>query len=355
VRAILGLAGVFVTLAALPAADPPSARLSHTPVTWEKAGAFLGEAPAQFPKAAGVEVTAAPGLLKTPFKAQFKNEPFWAALQAAADATKSRIALSGGGRKAELVPLGNSRERAATSGAFRVVAQQVVGRALLAEGLTTHEVQLLVHWEPRLRVYRIDTTPKISAATDVPGSKIAADAGGAQVLPTDSTSEMRVRLTGLARDSEKLTTLAGTFKVTAAERLMEFAFAGDAKLPVTEKQAGVSATLKRVQKQGDTWEIAVEVLYPEGQPAFESFQGEWWLRDNRLTLVSPAGKPFAIDNYEVPSPDVARPLVVVHRFEEDAAKGLTAPTAKGWKVVYTAPSPLAEATIPFELKDVPLP
>lgn len=352
-RAFLGLMGVFATLAVLPAAEPHP--LSPTSVTWEEPGGFLGKVKDSFPKATGVEVSVAPGLLKSPFPAKLKDEPFWKALQSAADATKSRIVLSGGGRKAELVPLGKSRERAATSGAFRVVAQQVVGRALLAEGITTHEVQLLVHWEPRLRVYRIDTAPKISVVTDVPGSKVVAESGGAQVLPSDATSEMRARLTGLTRDSEKLVTLAGTFGVTAADRLLEFAFDGDAKLPVELKQGGVSAVLKRVEKRDDTWEIAIEVTYPEGQPTFESFQGEWWLRDNRLTVRSDKGQPFVIGDYEIPSPDSARPLVVVHRFKENAAKGLGDPTRPKWKIVYETPSPLAEATIPFELKDVPLP
>lgn len=352
-RAILGLAGVLAALAALPAADPPPRPLDPTRVTADVA--FLG-AVTQFPKSAGVEVTVAPALAKTPFKAQLKNEPFWTALQSAADATQSRISLSSGGRKAELVPLGKSRERAATSGAFRVVAQQVVGRALLAEGITTHDVQLLMHWEPRVRVYRIDTAPTVTKVVDVPGSKIAAESGGTQVLPSDATSEMRVKLTGLTRDSEKLTTLAGTFTVTAAERLLEFAYDGNSKLPVSDRKDGVSTTLKRIEKRDDTWEIAVEVLYPEGQPAFESFQGEWWLRDNRLTLVhTPTGKKFVIDDYEIPSPDTARPLVVVHRFKEDMAKGLTAPTAAGWKVVYETPSPLAEVKIPFELTDIILP
>lgn len=352
-RAIFGLAGVFATLAALPAADPPG-RISPTPVTANVS--FLG-AVVLFPKSAGVEVAVAPAFAETRLNAplKLKNEPFWTALQSAADATKSRISLSSGGRKAELVPLGKSRERAATSGAFRVVAQQVVGRALLTEGTTAYEVQLLVHWEPRLRVYRIDTTPVVSKVSDLPGSKITADGGGAQVLPTDSTSEMRVRLTGLTRDSEKLTALAGTFTVTAADKLLEFAFDGGSKLPATKKEAGVSATLKRVEKRDDTWEIALEVLYPDGQPAFESFQGEWWLRDNRLSLISPAGKKFVIDDYEIPSPDSARPLVVVHRFKEDAAKGLTSPTAPGWKVVYETPSPLVEAKVPFELTDIALP
>ena len=347
-------------LAALPAAEPAHP-LAPTAVTWEKSGAFLGEVPGAFPKHTGAELSVAPGVQKTKLNARLKDEPFWTALQKVADETKTRLALSSGGRKAELVPRGNSRESAATSGAFRVVSQQVVGRALLADGVTTHEVQLLVHWEPRLRVYRIDTTPRVSKVTDVPGSKIVAENSDGRLLPTDATSEMRVRLTGLTRDSEKIVALAGTFRATAADKLLEFAFDPTGKLPAPgvlpkgEKTAGVTATLQRVQKKDGTWEIAVAVTYPEGQPVFESFQGEWWLRDNRLTLRSPAGKTFVIDDYEIPSPDNPRPLVVVHRFKEDAAKGLTDPTKPGWSVVYETPSPLADVKVPFELADVPLP
>ena len=54
-------------------------------------------------------------------------------------------------------------------------------------------------------------------------------------------------------------------------------------------------------------------------------------------------------------PDSPRPLRVVHRFKEDAVKGLGDPTAKGWTIVYETPAPLVEVKVPFELKDIPLP
>ena len=128
------------------------------------------------------------------------------------------------------------------------------------------------------------------------------------------------------------------FTVTAAEKMLTFAFAAPGgKLPAEQKQGDVTAALKRVQKKGDTWEIAVDVTYPPNQPVFESFQGEWWLRDNKLTLRSPAGKTFVIDDYEIPMPDSSRPLRVVYRFKEDAAKGLDNPTKKGWSIVYETP------------------
>ena len=46
---------------------------------------------------------------------------------------------------------------------------------------------------------------------------------------------------------------------------------------------------------------------------------------------------------------------MIHRFKEDAAKGLGNPTVKGWSIVYETPAPLADVKVPFELKDIPLP
>lgn len=346
---VLAVTGILLTaLATLPAADPPS----PTKVTHEK-GAVLGEAADALAKQSGVPVAVAPARLKAKCDVRFKGEPFWGALQKTADASDSRIALSDGGRKVELVPKGASREVAATSGAFRVVAQSVVGRALLDQGVTVHEVNLLVHWEPRVRVYRIDTAPLVTAVSDGIGSKVTADDGSSKALPTNATSEMRVRLNGLTRKSERIATLGGVFTVTAADKLLSFAFAAPGgKLPAAQKADDVSAALKRVERKDGSWEVEVEVTYPPGQPLFESFQGEWWLRDNRLQLVDATGKAVAVDDYEVLG---TSPLVVLHRYKENAGAGFGNPTQNGWKLVYETPAPLAEVKVPFELKGIPLP
>lgn len=354
-RTLVATAIILGAAVALPAADPPRP-LGPTAVTYEK-GTVLGEAADALAKQSGIPITVVPAAMqKAKCDVRFKDVPFWEALQTSADTANARIILADGGRKVELAPRGASQEVAATSGAFRVVAQQVTGRALLDQGITFHEVSLLVHWEPRLRVYRIDTAPRISSATDAAGSKLTAEGRSAQVLPANATSEMRVRLSGLTRKSERITALAGEFTVTAADKLLNFAFAvPGGKLPAAQTQGGVTASLTRVQKKGDSWEVAVEVNYPKGQPLFESFQGEWWLRDNRLLLVSPQGKAVAVDDYEIPAPDRATPLVVVHRFKENAGAGFGNPTAPGWKLVYETPAPLAEVKVPFALKDIPLP
>jgi len=336
------------------AAQPPARPLAPTSVSFAKPGAVLGEVCAELSKAAGVPIEVPPALLKAKCGATFTAAPFWEALDSAARASDARVVLSNGGRGAQLAPRGKARDVSATSGAFRVVAQSVTGRALLELGTTVHEVQLLAHWEPRLRVYRIDTAPKVSEALDANGVKLEAATGGGEVLPTDATSELRVRLSGLTRGSERIKALAGTFKVVAAEQLVALDFDASAKLPAKDEKGGLTAVLKRFEKKDDEWEVEIDVTYPEGQPTFQSFQGEWWLRDNRLVLRDPNGKAHALRDFEVPSPDF-RPLSVVYRFKEDKAAGLVNPTAKGWRAVYETPGPLREVTVPFELKDVPIP
>ena len=343
-------------LSLLPAADPPKPALAPTPVTWNKSGKVLGEVCVGLSEQSKIPISVAPTALKTQCPVAFDRVPFWEALQASADKTRTRIALSEGGQKVELVPRGASQEIAATNGAFRVIVQQVVGRTLLELGATFHDVGLLVHWEPRVRVYRIDTAPRITKITDPTGGRVTAEDGSAKTLPTNSTSEMKVRLNGLTRKSEQLTALAGEFTVTAADRLLAFAFdVPDGKLPDAKKQDGVTAALKRVQKVKDSWEIVVEVNYPAGQPVFQSFEGDWWLRDNRLLLRAPDGKTVTIDDYEIPERERATPLVITHRYKEDPKNGFSAPTTKGWKLVYETPAPLVEFKVPFELKGIPLP
>ncbi|MDY3562498.1 hypothetical protein R5W23_003964 [Gemmata sp. JC673] len=346
--------GALVTLAR---AEPsPRSAPVPTAVTFARAGASLGEVGGELSKQSGVPIAVAPALLKIKCGATFDKAPFWSALQQSADTSGARIVVREGGARVELQPRGGSKEVVATSGPFRVVAQGVTGRALLDAGATFHEVTLLVHWEPRLKVYRIDTTPRVRALTDDRGSKLRDAGGSAQVLPSGATAEMKVRIEGVPRKAERLTALAGAFHATVAERLLEFKFeAPGGTLPPPQKLGGVTGALKKLQKKGNTWEVVLELDYPPGVPVFQSFEGQPWLRDNRLRLRSPDGNFVTIDEYEIPQPDQTSPLRVIHRFDENAKAGFGNPTGKGWALVYETPAPLADVAVPFELKDIPLP
>jgi hypothetical protein len=228
-----------------------------------------------------------------------------------------------------------------------------------------------------------------------------------------------VRLSGLTRESRKIATLDGYFTVTASAKMLSFRFPDlAAKTPVTltwfkltdqsletlrnknlpegvlsrltplkdkelqrinleselarllsadEKDKflnlivnhavtlhsleSVTPVLKRFAKDENTWEAELELTYPPTVPAFESFES--WTTENRARLVSPEGKSFTPNEYATSA--VGAKVSATYYFKEDPAKGLVSPTAKGWALVYDAPTTPIEFPVPFELKDIPLP
>jgi hypothetical protein len=281
------------------------------------------------------------------FAVAFDNVPFWTALER----TGQRIVLRDNGRRISLEPLGPIREVSSVHGAFRTVAKQVTARLNLETGTSVYDVQLEAHWEPRFSVFRVDSVPTISRATDDRGTVLSASQTRVRTQPTGATHTLPVRLNGLTRDSRRVATLEGHFTVIAAEKMLAFVFADlTAKQPVAAApKEGVTVVLKRIEKDEKTWECEIELKYPPGGPQFESFEADAWLSENTLRLVSPdASKSFVPDDYEI------RGTTLIYRFKEDAAKGLINPTAKGWSIVCETPSPLLEYRVPFTLKDIPL-
>lgn len=160
------------------AGDPPKPGVPPRLVTLEQTDSTLKDVLAALTKQTGLPVAYPEAAGRQPCDAVFNGKPFWYALELVADQTGQRIALSGDGGTVALVPRGKSREVSRVSGPFRVVARQVVGRALLDEGTTAHEVRLDVHWEPRFPVFRIDSAPTITEARDDRGTALAAPPGG---------------------------------------------------------------------------------------------------------------------------------------------------------------------------------
>jgi hypothetical protein len=163
-----------------------------------------------------------------------------------------------------------------------------------------------------------------------------------------------IRLSGAAREATEIAALAGKFRVTASEKMLSFRFDKlAAKAPTAAPTRDkVEAVLSGFAKDEDTWTAEIELTYPPEIPEFESF--ETWAAGNRIRLVAPDGsKTFEPTSYAVNA--VGRKVAGTYYFKEDAAKGLANPAAKGWSLVYEAPSTPVEFTVPFELKDIPLP
>ncbi len=327
--------------------------LKPTAITFKKENATLGEVATELSKSpAGLSVKVEPPeVAKAKFNAALDGVPLWDALESAADQTKTKLVLRDGGRSIHLEPRPAAREISAASGAFRIVPRSVTGRLLLDQGQTFHDVELDVHWEPRVPVFRIDSQPRITKAEDDRGTALKVEGGGSRHYPTTPLTDMKLRLTGLTRESKKIAVIEGEFRATAAEKMLSVPFKNlTAKLPITQTDAGVTVILRSFEKIGGTWDAVLELTYPEGHPSFESFEEQKWLRDNRLRLQDNTGSWYDPDNDDVTAS--GRRVSATYRFKLLAN---ARPLEKGWSLVCETPGPMVELKVPFVLKNIPLP
>jgi hypothetical protein len=351
-RACLFLCAIL--LASFAAAQPKQPAVKPTVVTYQKQDAVLGEVAAELSKSrAGVAVTVEGAAMKAKCPVALSGTPFWEVLEQVAAKTQTRLAVRDDGSAVVLAPLGNKPPTISSVwGPFRVVAREVTGRALLEEGTVAHTVHLTAHWEPRMPVYRIDNHPKVTEAKDDRGRNLTVSPRASRDHPVGSMHDKLTveQITGLTRDSKRIAVLSGEFRVVVAERMLAVPFGNLAgKFPVEQTVGGVKVTLKRFEKEDDVWHAELALEYPTNHPEFESFEAQKWLRDTRLQLVSPAAKPIDPASQESGLP-LGRFAEVTYRF-----KVAGDPRGKGWSLVCHTPGPLAEVTVPFTLKDIPIP
>lgn len=347
--------GTFLAIiAALAAVSAPAQEAETVPFpAWRVTSAkgTVGGAAGELTKLTGVPVVvpadaagrAAPAL---------KDVPFWEALDRLAAAAGLRVSLRDAGRAVELLPKGNSREVASTAGPFRVVAKQVVGRALLAEGLTVYDVHLDLQWERRYPVFRVDSYPHVTRAADDRGVALQAQTAGGKTQPTGAMHSASVKLGGITREAKRVGVLKGYFSVVASEKLLDFRFDLAAKKAAPAAKEGVTAALVGWMRDGNTWVADVELTYPPTLPEFESFEAAALVSANEVRLVGPGGKSFAPESRA--EDVVGRRVRATYYFPADGAKGPAA-VGPGWALVLDAASTPAEFRVPFELRDVTLP
>jgi hypothetical protein len=340
------LAGLTV-LATFGAAPPTGPVVPPKTITLSKPEATPGDVLAEIRKQTALTVEA-PGLGESSGPIQYDKAPFWTVVEQLAERTSSRIALGKQGREITLVKRNGPPVPSSVDGPFRVAVRQVQCRKDLESGKSVTEITLDIHWEPRFPVFRIDSEPTITAATDDRGRRLTPLTAKVRTPPGGFVYTSTVRIEGVPREAKRLTHLAGTFTVTASERMLPFAFDLGGKTPVTPpEQEGVTARLRRFEKLDDRWEAELELTYPPGQPEFESFES--WVTENRARLVGPdRSKALDPTDYDIPERD--RRVVAVYRFPANA---FTNP--RGWTLTYETPAPLVEFPVRFELKDILLP
>lgn len=335
-RAIRLTATLFLltALAVAAAEDPPPGRKVTLP-----AGPLTpAEAAAAIRKQAGTDVDVS-ALDSKPVAVDAKDVGAWQAVERLAEATDSRVVLAGG--KVALRP-GKAKSPSSVSGPFRFGVREVLVRGDPEAGTSHYTVLLDAAWEPWLLAYRIDTAPKITAATDDTGKALGVGAGGSRTFTAGNAAPLTVRPEGLTRAAKSIS-LRGSILVTVADELLTFQFDAAGKPGAAPAQKGVEVTATRFGPDGNDWVAEVSMRYPKGSAVWESHEF-YWARNNVLELVPPKGDPIPATASEFGEGSV--------RY---AFKNLGKRVGPGWAFQYRTPGPMREVTVPFELKGVPLP
>ena len=329
-----------IVAALIPAAEPT--RIPPKLVSLNQPNGTLVEALTAFNRQTGIPIAPPADAGMTPCPLTFNDVPVWDALQRVADKTGTRVEPRDRGRSVALVKRTGPNTITSTDGPFRCVVRQVRSVLDFDTGKAITELTLDIHWEPRVTVFRSDAEPTISAAADDRGSKITAGTSRGKTPPDGATYSTTVRLDGVPRGATKITQINGTFTVTVADRMLGFRFPLADKLPASQDRDGVRATLTRAGRVDNRFEVEVSLVYPPGQPEFESFES--FVTGNRATLVA-GNKSWPSSDPEIVGD--GRRVTAVYRFPPDTPAAAT--------FEYTTPAPLVEYPVRFEFRDIPLP
>ncbi|HKB01034.1 MAG TPA: hypothetical protein VKD90_02390 [Gemmataceae bacterium] len=287
----------------------------------------------------GIAVDASALPADKPVSANYFQVDFWKALERFADETNSRIVTTGG--KIALRP-GKSHSPSHVRGPLRFTVRETSARGDLEAGTSTYDITLEVAWEPWLNTYRIDTSPKITEAKDDTGKVLSVGPAGPRTFTANHSAPLAVRPMGLTREAKKLT-LKGSITVTIADELLTFEFNATGKPGPAAAQKGVVVEATKFGPDGNDWVAEVQMRYPDTGVTWESHEF-YWARHNVMRLIPPKGNPIVADSVD---------------FGEGAVRYVFKNRAKqvgaGWKFDYRTPGPMREITVPFELKDIPLP
>ncbi len=341
----------LIALSIVTAKNPQTPELPPMRVHRSFDGVPLATAAAAIVQGSGLQIEVDPAVAETTCSATFDQLPLWQALEQLAATQRLRLLPAVDGRRIRLLPRGQGQPISTTSGPFRIAVQSVTARLLPEEGTHVYDLELLVHWEPRYPVYRIDAAPRWRRIVDDQGQQPTAEQPQVRQYPSAAAATLTSRLRGLRRAATTLAELDGECTATAAERLLSPTFTElFVSQPVTKSEAGITLRWHGLRRN-DTlrrWEATVEMTYPPDHPQFDSFEESKWLRDVHAQLVSPQGVTTKSDQDEVYAS--GRQVQAVFRWTDDVS-----PQAKGWSVVCVIPSPLREYRIPFRLRNVPLP
>ncbi|AGA30860.1 hypothetical protein [Singulisphaera acidiphila] len=268
-------------------------------------------------------------------------------------------------RKAELTPnfytgdgsiglmagIPPSTYRVLYSGPFRITLRQIGALRDFQADTTTANVQLEVAWEPRLRPMLLALKADQLAIIDDMGKtvepQVMAESTDVPLRPDNPVAELNINLDAPDRAAKKLASLKVKADVTIPAGLKTFRFPSLAAENVTKKEGEIAVTLEGTEIDEQVWKVNVELSYPSGGAAFESYrQG---LFNNRLWLQKADGSRFEHNGGFSNTAAEGDKLGFEYLFVDAPGK------PADYQLVYETPSKVLTIPLEFEFKDVPLP
>ncbi len=321
----------------------------------------LSQALAEIQKQTGNTIAAPPQPAGVPavdpeIKADFDKTPFWTALDQVLDQVQLSIYPYGQPGALQLVPRGPHDlprvGRAVVVGPLRIEPTRV--NAVRDLRSTTPSVLLVtqeVAWEPRLQPIAVKQRMAALKAADSTGAAVAVDDPQAEkeALPRPGSSalEMDVALAMPAAGVKEIAALKGSLRVMMLGKVEAFSFDNLLKGKQQKRIAAATVAIGEVRKNGDAWEVNVQLHYDEAGDALESHRN--WALANKAYLNGNDGKPIEPDSMET-TMRTPKELGVGYIFALDKNQ-----SPEKMSFVYETPGLIVTKDFAFELKGIKLP
>ncbi len=306
-------------------------------------------------KIVGPQDPAGAGMPDPPLKVDFKQTPFWQALDQVLDQAGLSAYPFGEQKAIVLQPRlpGQTLRSSGSSyrGPFRFEAVQVDAKRDLRNPVNKAlAVTLEAAWEPRLAPIVLEEPLKKVVALDDGGRPMPVV--GAEAKPeVDITPESMAKLLTVPlalppRDVRRISRLAGTIEAILPGKVETFRFKDLEKAKdVEQRMADVTVVLDEVRKNNQNWELRIRVRFDDAGEALQSHRN--WIFENEAFLEGRDGKPVAYSAYET-TMQSQREVGVAYLFNIDAP-------LNAYTFIYKTPGMILNAELEYELKEIPLP
>ena len=286
---------------------------------------------------------------------EFQDTPFWEALDSVLDQAGLTVYPYGEQRAIYIVarPEGQAsrRARAQYVGPLRIEPILVrTERDLRSTTAPLLQITNEIAWEPRVRPVLFEQPMSAVRAQASSGEALVLDAPKATPeIPVEGeriAANLIYAFRAPPREVDSIALFEASLRGVLPGKVATFRFDAPADTRgASQRIGGATVTLEQVRRSGEFWEIAVRVRFDDAGPALQSHRG--WIFKNPAFLQAKDGTRTDYDHFET-TRQTENEIGLSYLF--DVAGPIDA-----FSFVYQTPALLLDVTLPYTLKDIPLP